>query len=461
MISRRKFKKPSIRSIRSQKERNKKHSLQFISFALRKRKFLFRGLDEKIKKVGIFTTLNFYCLVHICSFLKLNDFTTFDKVSEDFKPVFEQTYKMFKSFDTFDFHTISPVKFYAARIVLNKIGRYIKSIKIDREDLLIKTTYFYVDRLFLEMVFQFCPNLENISIKSFYISAAILLKMSKLFKKLKSIEFIHCYIGGNSWISNIKNLFSLNLRDSENIQPKYFTNFCLNNKNLIQLDIIKCDSLTSKSATDITTILLNLEELAISSQYTNMKSNDFFKFADLPKLKKLYLRCNKLAKIENLLIKFAEKDLLQYLDISGVQTSRKLIEILASFKKLEIIKINLTSHNFNDWLLSILSTKVNIKELHLFYSLGITSSGLVNFVERSPNIRVLDIRRCKFITNDFYYSVLKILKEQNRQHSLTVFVYDTEIFEKKIDPDLIAENLPWIQLKFENCETYFNEFRFF
>lgn len=385
-----------------------------------------------------------------------------DIASDNFKPFTENSYKKYKSFDC---KTIRPVTFNDGRIALNQIGSYITSIKIDQNDLTTNS------HDFLEMVLIFCPKLESICINDITLSNKILKKMKNLFPKLKSIELICCSLDDTieeylataklleklnlrkndkilgSCIYKIKNLVSLNLSRCENIEPNYFTNICINNTNLVQLNVIRCQ-ITQQSIINITTYSKNIEDLSISSSYTYTTPNNLMQFANLSKLKKLKIKFNKISQTDDLLVLLAKKDLLQFLDISNIPTTKKVTEALLSFTKLEILKLNTCRSDFNDEHLLKLQIKDTIKELYLDTSYSTTSAGLISFIEDSPNICLLDVSNCYNITEDFYYSVLTSLKEQDRQHCLRIFANNTRIKVNAIPPQMIAENLRWIELKF-------------
>lgn len=66
--------------------------------------------------------------------------------------------------------------------------------------------------------------------------------IEELLKKatiLENLSFLNNYQMSGSFISKVKNLVSLNLRNTL-VYPKYFTDFCINNTNLVQLNIIDC-----------------------------------------------------------------------------------------------------------------------------------------------------------------------------------------------------------------------------
>lgn len=435
------------------------------------------------KTTGIFD-LNFDCLVHIVSYLGLKDMANLDLVSDKFKPSTENSYKKYKSFD---FKSIPPVKrrywcdlvnFFAVRTILKQIGSHLTSITINRHVLNINTET--NPQHFLELVLSFCLNLENICIEGITLNDEMLKKMKILFTKLKSIQLISCNIDDSiigeyletakflqkldfddiltsgKCISNIKNIISLNLSFCQMVQPNYFADFCKNNKNLVQLNIIRCEQLTSSSVVEITTNLLDLEELAISGSYNLLTSNDLLKFANLPKLKKLIIKCYKsTADVYDLLAKLAKIDKLQVLELTEIPCTNKFFKALFSFTKLEVLDLQndwtgLGDFDYDDTWLSRLQMKKNIKELHFFAGCyDIKEASLISFVENSPNIRVLDVSIYSAITNKFYYRVSTFLKKQNRKHCLTVEVNSPvmSMSAKSIDPEIIEENLPWIQLK--------------
>lgn len=395
----------------------------------------------------------------------MKDLENLEKVSDSFKPLTETVYKRHK---IFNFNSISkngPVTLMEARSTLIQIGPFINTITIDEGDLASE------GRRFLDLVIRFCPNIENIVIDGFLLNDTLLKRMSLHFPKFKSLELISCYINDSiekylitatslerlnlqrnyevsgKCISTIKNLVSLNLNNCRNVQPAFFTEFCVNNKSLVQLNMVRCERLTPKSFTDIATNLLNLEELTISSFYVNCTSKDFLELVNLPKLKKLHIQFNDSANIDDLLKKFAKKDLLEYLDVSRIPITQNTIEALISFNKLEVLKINYKL-DFDDKILSQIESKGNIKELYIAGCCSVTAEGLIKFVKNSPHIRVLDISGCYGITDDFYYNISSYLKEQNRLHRLQVIVGGTQISEDELFPEILADHSRWIQLKF-------------
>lgn len=495
MISRRKFLrkhfvKPKANIRTKMKRKGKTLVLKHCSrYLLQYRAFLIRKFNAK-NTIGTFNKLNFDCLVHITSFLELNDLTNLDKISKGFSSVTQHAYKGFKNFN---FESIRSVTFEEGRVLLNKIGPHITSIKIEHK--------YKVDEdfeAFIDLMCQLCTNLENLYIFIYrkVFSSVLLMKMSKLlFPRLKSIEYyfpneiamekcletatvlqnlkLHGCKSGRC-ISKIKNLVSLSIELGIKLDPDYFTDFCLNNKNLVKLKIHHCAKLTSKSVTDITTNLLKLEELSIVSY--EWTTSEYLKLANLPKLKKLQVGgyASNDVNYEYMFKKLAKKDLLQFLDISawGFRMNNKLLKIVDGFNKLEVLKMNFND-SINDEILSQLGTKGNIKELHIQnyfrdptkytftinqinHKQNLSSSGIASLIKKSPNIRLLDISYSDFIPNDFFYMVSKILKEQNRQHILKVFVFSTSI-EHQFNADLIAEYYSWIRLNFLYREKIFEE----
>lgn len=242
-------------------------------------KSLFCEFNEE-NTIGTFNQLNFDCLVHISSFLELNDLENLEKLSEKFKPIIEHSYKRYKSFD---FKSISPVTHSRAKTVFKKIGPYLSSLKIDLTDFItLQKEYFsmygYAHSVNLMLYYEdclkldYCTNLENIEVHSTDLGHEILFKMSKLFPRLKSIKFNDCDLGDDdsigkyletatvlkklsyknmdisgSCINKIKNLISFDLSCCRNISPNHFTDFCLNNKSLVKLDMVDSGLLTSIS----------------------------------------------------------------------------------------------------------------------------------------------------------------------------------------------------------------------
>lgn len=427
---------------------------------------------------GIFK-LNFDCLVHIISFLNLKDLANLDKASDNFKPITENSYKKYKNLDC---KTVGRITVIKGKTVINQIGRYLTSIAIDRNDFISEASV----NSFLKLVAVRCSKLEEISIKFMDVDTKMLKKFN-IFSRLKSIELINCgidddehndrikecletaifleklnlsyntYLTGRC-ISNIMNLVSLNLDSCQNFQN--FSNVFRNNNCLVQLNIANCHGLTLKLLNEITKNLLNLEELTISSCYNDFSSSHLSEFANLSKLNKLKIQFNSISvNIDDLLLKLAEKDQLKFLDISFIQNiTKKTIEALASFSKLEILKINFSQFSFDDYV----KRQGNLKEMYLTRCYNVTTDGVMQLVENSPHITVLDIRGCYGITCDFYDRISTFLKEQNRPQRLTVFANQTRIKQNEIHPEVIAENQPWIQLNFEktielSADTEYND----
>lgn len=416
--------------------------------------------EEKINEIF---QLNFDCLVHVISFLDLKDLANLDKASDNFKPITESSYKRYKSFDC---NSIRPISIIEGRTVITQIGSYLTSISLTRGDF---TSVASVNS-FLNIAAVRCTELKDLYIESVNIDSMMLKKLN-IFPRLKSIELIHCKIDdrimecletatfleklnlsenfnlNGRCMVNTMNLVSLNLDNCSRFLPSHFSNVCINNKCLVQLNIAGCNSLTPKSVNDISTNLLNLEELIISNCYCQISSTNLLEFVNLPKLTKLTIKFYNLANIDDLLLKFAEKDQLKCLDISLIQiVTKRTIEAIAQFDKLEILKMNFSLFSFDEY--KWRNVKGNLQEMYLSRCYKVTADGLMKFVENTPHLSVLDIRGCIGITADFYYRISTFLKQQNRPQRLTVFADETRIFRYEILPEIIAENLPRIQLNF-------------
>lgn len=390
-----------------------------------------------------------------------------DKASDNFKPITQHSYKRYRNLDC---ESIQPLTLNALKVALRQIGSYITSIKFDPSQLIVNDCHQY-----LKLIFEKCNHLENISVKDVIFDLyGTQTKISTFSNRLKSIELINCEISENSFsdyletvsslerlslhkinknffgsrISKLKipNLVSLNLSNCRNMHPDYFANFCSNNTNLVQLKINRCKYLTTRSVIDITQHLFNLEEISFSSFQT--PSKDLLALINLPKLKKLQIKCIDFLNIDDLLIKLAKKDLLELLAISECLITEKTIEAVVSFNKLKVLKIKHTTIGNVNKMITQLGIKGNLKELYVRQCYEIEVTTLILFIENSTHLRVLDVSNDFNITNNFYNKVTTLLKQQNRQHSLTVFVAGTQIKEHKIMPEEERKNLLWIKLNF-------------
>jgi hypothetical protein len=268
--------------------------------------------------------LNDDCLMHIFSFLDIYELVKIVDVCPRFREIIISTYKRYKNFDFrnvkgmhshsfrgdvylfsfafFQSTANASLTLMESREILSNIGSHIHNLVVSSDK------FNKAPHRLLELIPKFCQNLEGLSLEGFYIHDGTLKKFNFLFRKLKSLEIGSCGVDDSIekhlchatnlekldisknhdirgvCFKQLRNLKYLNIDRCVNLQPKFITDICNNNKDLQYLNINRLDRLNTGNVTEIVGNLKKLEHLVISNSYDcvqNFEVNSFFFFYSL------------------------------------------------------------------------------------------------------------------------------------------------------------------------------------
>lgn len=122
-------------------------------------------------------------------------------------------------------------------------------------------------------------------------------------------------------------------------------------------------------------------------------------------------------------------------------------EALASFSKLKILKLNYNLDVCDMWLVQIERCK-NLKELHIHDCGAVTPDCVIRFIERCPNIQVIDFINIVQRSAEMYWlisSISKVIETQNREQPLQILLTTSDLdFYKYKKRYFHSEITPWI-----------------
>lgn len=421
---------------------------------------------KTMSNLTITSYLNDDCLLHICSFLNLNDLFSVSKVSIEFNRVTKIIYRRFKKFD---FSHISSktnfkeIDFDEAVQIVTEIGEYIVDLNI--QAVKFKTP----NRELLEIILNGCKeNLRKLQIEGFILNKKFFLNVyHPILFQLRALELRNCAISNyfNDILKNSHNLCELkfyrnykfrgqclafvhnieilSLDSCNNIESQYFKLFCENNNNLKSLNIQKCEWLTKENLKDLVKNLVFLEKLTLSNSSPNLNEIDLKVLAELSFLKNLEIDFINFTTIDPLLLQLTQTRTIESLDISSGQTTNNTISIISNFDKLKILKLNDKLDLRDEHILTI-GKNCPIIELHIMGCCNITNEGLISFIEQTQTtLEILNISACYGVTDYFINSSFDFLV--SRRDQILFIVGGTQI-----DEDFNFFKFKPIRLSFKN-----------
>lgn len=420
----------------------------------------------------ISTFLNEDCLLHIFNYLTIQDLINVSKVSIEFKQIVWIIYRKFKIYDftliTNDKRTNYEIGNEQAEEIISQIGYFI--VKLNIQAVKFKCP----NRKLLEIILNGCQHLRQLQIEGFVLKKKIFTNCFKIFTQLESLEIRNCAVSNyiveilqesqnlcelkfyrnykfnGQCLSAVRNIKLLSLDSCKNINSKYFKQFCENNRNLLILNIQKCEWITKENLVNLVDNCILLEQLTISNNNPNLNENDLKILAGLPHLKNLEIDFINFTSIDPLLYELTKNHNIESLNISSGPTSDNTISIVSCFNKLKILKLN-DKLDLRDEHLILIGEKCPIVELDIMGCCNITNEGLISFIKVTQNtIKYLDLSACYGITNNFITSISEHLK--CRKDKIKFIIGGTQI-----DEDFKSINNESIKLVFRNnYETSMN-----
>ncbi|XP_059621021.1 uncharacterized protein LOC132264731 isoform X2 [Phlebotomus argentipes] len=373
--------------------------------------------------------LNDDCVFSIFSYLNLRELLVMEKVCTRFQTVAE---KIYKSQHVLDFDALGEQKQITLMEVKNvsmRLGPHVHTLKAT------STSFRTINIRILLNILRYCVNLRNMYLSGFTISQSVLRVLTKTFVNLRVAQLENCSItddigdclreakhletldvSQNSEIVGkcltvLQNIKEINLCCCNNLQVSHFKQFCERNQGLKSLNIIRCDKINHICLEVMARHLRSLESLMICNNYPNVNPTDYLVLGDLPCLKHLKINYNNFLNVDSFLAKLADRDILEYLDISAGHLTRNTQRALSSFTKLKVLKLNYKIECNDDTLMQV-SSADTLQELHIVGCTSITNEGLVEFIKKCGLLARINISGCYGITNDLITSILPFLDER-------------------------------------------------
>ncbi|XP_055714722.1 uncharacterized protein LOC129808829 isoform X2 [Phlebotomus papatasi] len=426
--------------------------------------------DEEIDMEQSILKLNDDCLFCIFSYLNLRDLAVMEKVCTRFQTVAESIYKSQHVLDFDQLAESNLITLMEVKNISTKLGCYVHTLKAS------STSFRTINIRVLNTILKHCTNLQTMYLEGFHINTPFCLTLlAKAFGKLKIAALENCSITDelagclrdarelevlnltqNSEIRGeclvgLRKIKEINLSYCQNLQPYYFVQFCERNPELRELNIIRCDKINHLCLEAMSKHLKNLESLMICNSYATVSPGDYVILGDMPNLTHLQVNYNNFLNVDTFLARLADRDRLEYLDISSGHLTRNTLRALVNFSKLKVLKLNYKIECVDDTLMLISSTET-LQELHIMGCTSITNEGLVAFITKCRALRYINMSGCYGITNDLVINILPLLDE--RTQPLELIVGGTQISPAVEEQISLAENIK-IKLNYSNTANSF------
>ena len=410
------------------------------------------------KDPNLISTLNDDCLLKIVSFLDLHEVMTFRNVCRKFEDVAEVYCKHQRTLDFSKIKSKNKLSLMDARNIMNNVGDHIQSLSISSEK--------FNNQRVLQLMSKHLNNVVNLKITGFKLDKVFWRQMRNILLKLESLdvsdnrnineEFLNCFkkkgtekclrklnlsnnvLNGNCLI-NLKSITDLNISDCNNINGKNLKEFVKLNDGLKTLDISKCSNLYGNDVNEVLEKLLELESLSLNNYYIDDVNSGVSipNVNKLVKLKHLHVHNIYYPPTDQLLKTINIENIIETLNISYGQLAQTSVNAIFTMRHLKKFVMNF-KHSLPDDLVEYLLTMEHLEEIHVAGCSNISSNNVLRFI-RLQNLKLLDISRCYGFNNNFIFEVISILKENNYEKKLEIFVGGTEIDTNILDHPLVIE----------------------
>ncbi|XP_043527430.1 F-box protein SKIP2-like isoform X2 [Frieseomelitta varia] len=395
-------------------------------------------------------TLNDDCLMQIFLQLPIVDRIRIERVCKRWKALSQESWHSVKRLDLS--YSIwgclsginrKEISICTIRKVLLRCGSYLNEINLSLVPCHLRQST-------VTVVAKLCPNLQIIDITGLtvstsginslitnchyitkfslgptsYVCDADLQKLFYVNPKLRYFRFSGTKMSGRC-------LFHLPLETMEEIvlesctylQEHFLSQAIPKLRNLRALTISKCVYITGNVIQAIGTHCTNLKTLEVSSILFSLQSDDMLHIAQLTNLEVLKLSMNTVV-TDLLLSTLASKCLcLTYLDIAECfLVTNAGITAIATLPKLEVLIMNnlrLVTHiNLRD--------TSNLKRLECRVC-KFTDRMIINLIESAPQLRLLDLSGCPYITNRTLEKAATLTVSRTNNTVLKIFVGKTSV----------------------------------
>ncbi|GAB0088519.1 hypothetical protein DMENIID0001_029660 [Sergentomyia squamirostris] len=387
--------------------------------------------------------LNVYCLREIFSYLNIRELIQVDEVCERFQKLIQDIYRrQWKKLDFLQLKEDLNISIYSeeAEMIAKKVGAHVKELKIwcdNGEDEEVQEENELRPGVPSTILLNCSENLEHLHIENLSLQDN-LKTLNELFPKLKSLKLINCDLSDNmipglrfainlrildlsnnmnisgSYLPFLRNVEEVSLEGSEYLDSINLAHMCENNPNIRNLNIFDCPNINQECINSLARSLQNLEILTIG--YNGSLNLRFL--ADLPKLLHIDLNCGETKDVEAFLDCLAGHDRLKHLSVIISYDSVELNPV-KKFSKLKYLRIFSSGLLMNN--LSSLSCKNNLEELSINGCRNVNSKDLLKCVNSCKALKVLDVRFCQNITDQFVTDLLPHLSSRSGPLEIKTF----------------------------------------
>ncbi|GAB0092077.1 hypothetical protein DMENIID0001_070370 [Sergentomyia squamirostris] len=411
--------------------------------------------------------LNDQCLLKIFSYLNILELIKLEEVCRRFQNVVEEIYRHhWKKLDFLHLAKELNIVLHSeeAEVIAGKIGAHVNElIIILNSDEEIHQRYVLKQTPIVpNSILQKCSqNIQHLHIEYFNVEDN-LDNLNELFDKLKSLKLINCQLRDEdipalrfatnirildlsfnhemkgSFLPFLRNIEEISLESCFLIQSN-FLEFCQNNPTIRSLNVAYGAFIDQECVNSLAKIPLeNLEILKIGcNSFVNLGI-----LADFPKLVHVEVKGRRVQDLDVFVERFTIHDQLKHLIISLVDDSTAL-NMITKFTKLKYLKIQYG--DFSNMVLNQLSCKNTLEELHVLNSNNLNSTDLLKCVIGCQALKVLNVRYCEDITDEFVSDLLPHLR--SRPGPLEIWASDSKI-TKNIESNVQHQNLKfnWDQI---------------
>ncbi|XP_020718072.1 uncharacterized protein LOC105665492 isoform X1 [Ceratitis capitata] len=293
---------------------------------------------------------------------------------------------------------------------------------------------------------------------------------------ISELDLFECNLCDNDlqYLCKLRNLKGLGLGWNYQIEGIVLKDL----HNLQRLMLCCCDSITNEALTECCKNLRlkfldirmfnNLSHVETAVQYCTsletLKTTSLnVDAAKLPNLRSLEIRHQNsqwASRFYEALLKFHQHDLLELKLFDEIYVFFPTAARFAQFKKLRSLALGNNAFSVCRDVVKLISGLTDLEEIHLINSLRIRDKHLLPLITKCTKLKRVDIRMCRYISNNFVWKTMIILKRRaanskeifNRQ-PLTILVNGTRITRNILDSVGYKRNSDLLKLLFHNSNT--------
>ncbi|XP_059613670.1 uncharacterized protein LOC132259878 [Phlebotomus argentipes] len=397
--------------------------------------------------------LNDDCLLIIFSYLNIWQLMTAEDACERFKFVAEIAYRTRRMLQL-RCHTSFQHPHDHEKVILADVQDIVKRLNPRMHSLTVYGCKFASPIETLLSILGKCSNLRKLYLVRFSLRKADCLdNLFRAFGNVKVADFKDCGLTDNIlevclrqatqleslrvslnasiqgyWLTELKNIKSIDLSHCRIITECFLIQFLQNNEGLKSLSINGSNFASSaryyRYHQAISRYSTSLETLKITI-WANTEKDAFTLIASLPRLKHLMIDIRADFDVDLLMEKLGKRNVLESLHIHCFRDIGPVPDVqnLLSFSKLKSLQFRCFSYPRYCDLVQLGAIKT-LEELSLEYCIAVTNEGLVELINNCQTLKLLNIIGCSRITNDFIPGILPSM--HNRTTFLQIVVVNNQ-----------------------------------